>query len=190
MTSGHGGIDRFSCIVAQRQDVYAVAHSDRKADCWLTIYSEHRLRRIGQRPANLGNVSQADQAPVRRKIDIEQITLGLEGAGHADQQFLVAGLERARRNHGILRLECIDQRGAVNSEASKLACREFDIDLLVLRAKDLDLGDVLNQQQLRAHVLDIIAQLTMAEAISGERINKAVGVAEIIVEAGADHALG
>ena len=29
----------------------------------------------------------------------------------------------------------------------------------------------------------------MAEAVSGERINKAVGVAEIIVEAGADHAL-
>ena len=50
---GHGGLDRFSYIVAQRQDVSAVAHSDRKADCWLTIYSEHRLRRIGQRPANL-----------------------------------------------------------------------------------------------------------------------------------------
>ena len=32
-----------------------------------------------------------------------------------------------------------DQRSAVDPEASKLAGREFDIDLLVLRAKEFDL---------------------------------------------------
>ncbi len=75
-------------------------------------------------------------------------------------------------------------------DARQLAGREFDIDLLVLRAEDLDLGDVGNLQQLRAHVLDIIAQFAMAEAVvGGKGVDQAKGVAEIVVEAGADHAL-
>src|SRR6516225_1013045 len=57
------------------------------------------------------------------------------------------------------------------------------------RVENLDLGNVRNLQKLRAHVLDIIAQRPMAEAVSGERVNKAICVAEIIVEAGADDAL-
>ena len=62
--------------------------------------------------------------------------------------------------------------------------------LLILRAKNFDLGDVRNQQQLRAHVLNVIAQLTMAEAISSKSVNQAIGVAEIIVEERSYDALG
>ena len=93
-------------------------------------------------------------------------------------------------HHGVLGLQRGDQRGAVDAEAGELAGREFDIDLLVLRAEDLDLGDVGNLQQLRADVLDIVAQFAMAEAVvGGKAVDQAVGVAEIVVEAGADHAL-
>ena len=66
--------------------------------------------------------------------------------------------------------------------------RKLDEDLLVLRAEELDFRDVRNLQQPRADVLDIVAQLALVEAVGGKAVDQAIGVAEIIVEAGSDHA--
>ena len=43
--------------------------------------------------------------------------------------------------------------------------------------------------RLRADVLDVVAQLAVGEAVGGEAVDDAVGVAELVVEAGADDAL-
>ena len=53
-----------------------------------------------------------------------------------------AGLDGAGGLHDVLRLQRGDQRGAIDAEAGELLHRELDEDLLVLRAQDLDLGDV------------------------------------------------
>ena len=43
-------------------------------------------------------------------------------------------------------------------------------------------------QQLRAHLLDVVAQLTVAEAVGGKAVDRAEGVAEVVVEARTDDA--
>ena len=101
---------------------------------------------------------------------------------------LVAGLDDAGRPHDVLRLQRGDQRRAVDAEAGELLHRELDEDPLVLRAQDLDLRDVGDLQQLRADVLDIVAQLAMREAVGREAVDDAEGVAELVVEAGPDDA--
>src|SRR3974390_1852741 len=44
-----------------------------------------------------------------------------------------------------------------DTKGGDLSRREFEIDLLVLRAEHLNLRDVLHLQKLRAHVFDVIA---------------------------------
>ena len=92
----------------------------------------------------------------------QDVLLGLERAGDAQRQRLVAGLDRAGRPDDVLRLQRGDQRRAVDAEAGELLHREFDEDPLVLRAEDLDLRDIGDVQQLGADLLDIVAQLAMA----------------------------
>ena len=74
-------------------------------------------------------------------------------------------------------------------EARQLLGRELDVDALVLRAEDVDLGDVRQLQELLADVVDVVPQLPVREAVRGEAVDDAVGVAELVVEAGADDAL-
>ena len=81
-----------------------------------------------------------------------------------------------------------DQRRPVDAEAGEFLRRELDKDLLVLRAEELDLRHVRNLKQARADVLDIVAQLAMGEAVGGEAVDQAEGVAEVVVEARPDHA--
>ncbi len=116
----HTRIDGLSDILAERQNVTTFAHRNGNADRRLTVHSEHRLRRIGQRAAHLGDIAQADQAPIRQKIDVKQIVFGLERAGHTDRQLLVTSLKRTRRNHGVLRLKRGNQGAPVDPEPCKL----------------------------------------------------------------------
>ena len=125
---------------------------------------------------------------VGKEIDVEQVGLGTEGARNTQRDGLVAGLELARGTDRVLRPQRRDQRRPVDAEAGELRDRELDEDLLVLGADELDLRHVRNLQQARADVLDIIAQLAVGEAVGGEAVNQAEGVAEVVVEAGSDHA--
>jgi hypothetical protein len=69
-----------------------------------------------------------------------------------------------------------------------LARGEFNKDLLVLGAKDLDFGDVRNMQQPRADILGIVAQLAMGEPLRREAVDQPVGIAEVIVKTRPDNA--
>ena len=98
-------------------------------------------------------------------------------------------LDDAGRGHGVLGLQGGHQRLPVDAQARHLLGRELDEDFFVLRTYDLDLGHVRHLQQARAHVLDVVLQLAMAEAVRRETVDDAVGVAELVVEAGPDDAL-
>ena len=65
---------------------------------------------------------------------------------------------------------------------------ELDEDPFVLRAEDLDLGDVRHMEQLRAHVFHVVSKLAEGEAIGREAVDDAERVAELVVEAGSDYA--
>ena len=79
--------------------------------------------------------------------------------------------------------------GAVDPQARQLLGREFNINALVLGAENVDLGNVRQLEELLADVNDVIPQLPVCESVRGEAVDDAVGVAELVVEAGADDAL-
>ena len=155
----------------------------------LSVDAEHRLGRVGRAARDARDVAQTNHPAVGDEIDAEDVLLGPERARDADQDFFVAGLHHALRRDGVLGVEGGDQRGAVDPEASELLGRELHIDALVLRPEDVDLRDVRQLEELLADVVHGVPELAMGEPVGGEAIDDAVGVAELVVEAGADDAL-
>ncbi len=155
----------------------------------LPLTSKHRLRRIGKGAPHRGDVAQPDQPHVREEIDVKNVVFGGEGARHAEQELLVAGLQRARGSDRVLRLQRGNQCRPVDAQTCKLRHRKFDVNLLVLRAEDLDLRHVGNLQQARSDVLDVVAQFAMGEPVGGEAIDHTISVAEVVVESGTDDAI-
>ena len=74
------------------------------------------------------------------------------------------------------------QAGDVEAHGGELLGRELEIDLLVLRADEIDLGNVRHAQQLAAQALGVVAQLAVREAVGGQREDEGIGVAELVVE--------
>ena len=104
-------------------------------------------------------------------------------------RFCGAGVQHAGALDGVLRAELRDHLVQVQAELRQALVRDLDEQLLGLRAEDLDLGDVGHAQQRRAHVVGELAQLLVAEAVGRQREDRAVDVAEVVVEHRADHAL-
>ena len=181
-------VDRLFHVAAERQNVAAVAHGDGEADRRLAVDAKHRLRRIGIAAPDGRDVAQPDQPAVGQEVDVEKVRFRSEGAGNAEQDLLVAGLERARRTDRVLSPQRREQRRAVDAEPGQLLGRELDIDLLVLRAEEFDLRHVRNLQKTRADVLDVIAEFPVTEAVGGEAVDQPERVAEVVVEAGSDNA--
>ena len=155
-----------------------------------SIDAEHRLRRVGGPARDVRDVAQADDPAVRATKLTARMSCSDRNAPETRTRiFSSAGLHHARGRDGVLGLQRGDQRGAVDPEARQLLGRELDVDALVLRAEDVDLGDVRQLQQLLADVVDVVPQLPVGEAVRGEAVDDAVGVAELVVEAGADDAL-
>ena len=82
-------------------------------------------------------------------------------------------------------MTCVD----VDAHLGRALLRQLDPDLLRLHAEQLHLRDVVHAQQLRADVLGAHAQFLVAEAVGRQRVDRAVDVAELVVEERADHAL-
>ena len=131
---------------------------------------------------------ETDGAAVGDEVDVQQVLLGIERARDPQRDLLVTGLQDARGPDRILGLQRRDQRRIVEAEGGEPLGRELEKDLLVLGAQDLDLRDVGHQQEAGAHVLDVVAQLALGEAVGGEAVDDAEDVAELVVEAGADDA--
>ncbi len=187
---GRGRVHRGLDVRAKGEDVAAVAHGDGEADRRLAVHPEHRLRRIGEAAPDGGDVAEANHASADREVGRQNVLLGPKRARNPDRQDLVAGLDQARRLDDVLRLQRCDHGRPVETEIGELLGRELDEDPLVLRAENLDLRDVGHVQELRADVLDVVAQFALIEAVGGEAVDDAERVAEIVVEAGSDNARG
>ena len=176
------------CDVApEGQDVAALAHRDGEPDGVSSVDAEHRLRRVGRAARHVRDVAQADHPAVRDEVDGQQVLLGPERARDADQDLLVPGLHDARRGDGVLSLQRGDQCGAVDPEAGQLLGRELHVDTLVLGPEDVDLRDVRQLQELLADLVHVVPQLPVCESVRGEAVDDAVGIAELVVEAGPDN---
>ncbi len=172
-------------VAPEGQHVAALAHGNRQADPVLAVDAERRLRRIGRAAGDMGDVAEADDPPVGDEVNRQQVLLGAERAGDADQDALLAGLHHAGGGDGVLRLQGGDQGRTVDAEAGELGSRELHI-----HPQQVDLGDIRQLQQPVAHVVQIIAQLAVGEPVRGEAVDDAVGVAELVIEARPHQALG
>ncbi len=178
----------FSEIRSQCQDIAGVTHGDRETDRGLAVDAEHRLRRVDETAAHGGDIAQPDDAVTYDKVDCFDVVLRIERTGDAQEHALLPGLDHARRPHQVLCLQCCDNRRVIEPQAGKAFRVELDEDLLVLRAHHLDLRDIRHLQQARTRRLDVVAQLAEREAVGGEGVDDAEGVAEIVVEERADNA--
>ena len=158
--------------------VMAMASADRG----LAVVAEHRLRRVDIGALHGGDVAQAEEAVVGAEVDRLQAFLGGELARDADGDALRPGIDRAARHERVLRLQRLHQRVDVEAERGDLLGRELEIDLLVLHADQIDLGDIADAQELGAQPVGLIAQLAMREAVGDEGVDQRIGVAELVVE--------
>ena len=65
---------------------------------------------------------------------------------------------------------------------ASLALREFDEDLLVLRAVQIDLGDVLDLEQALAERLGDLLHLRIVGAVGGEHVEDRIDVAVLVID--------
>ena len=175
----HGLVD----VLAQGQDVAAVAHDDCKPQGVLAVDPEHWLRRIRQAPSDLGDVTEAQHPVADGEIDGQKVRLGAEGPGHAQRDALIAGLDHPGGPHHILGRQGRHQGVGLEAQTGECAHVELDEDALVLGPQDRHLGDIWDPQELGAHLLHVVAQLPVGEAVGGKSVDDAVGVAELVVEA-------
>jgi hypothetical protein len=148
-------------------------------------------RRIGIAAADVRDVRQA-QLVARGAADRHgsEIFDCIELARHAHLHHVQRGLHRAGRFDGILLAQLRQHRIHVQSELRQALLGDFDVELFVLHAKQLDLGHVGHAQQLLAHVVGKGLELGIAETVRLECVDHAVHVAELVVEERPDHALG
>ena len=148
----------------------------------LAVHAEDGLRRIGVAAADRGDVAQADHAPVRDEVDVQDVLFRVEAARDPQRELLVAGLDDARRQDHVLRPERATK--ADWSSPRPASCLvENSMKMVSSCAPSISiLTNVRHAQQPRADVLGVVAQLAMRETVGGEAVDDAERVAELVVE--------
>ena len=179
----HRGFD----ILAELDDVGALGHDDADAERRLAALTHEIARRILEAARYRRDVAEAEARAAEFDRRVGDGLGAVDGAGDAQRHALRAGLDGACRDHGILLCQRIEDRLRRNSKRGELGVAEFDEDLLVLHAIEIDLGDVLHLEQLLAHGLGHALQLRVVGAVGGQRVEDGVDVAVFVVDVGADH---
>ena len=169
-------------IFAEVKDVAALGHRDRQGDGVLAHVANLLCRRIDITAIDVGNIAESEQAAAGLDADFADALHGVEAPGNAQIHPVRAGVDRARRRHGILSAQDLEYGQWIDTERRQFPVGNLDVDLLFLVADDLGLGDVRNPKNLLAHLLDIVLQFRVGVAVSGERVEVAEDVAEFVVE--------
>ena len=176
-------------VLAERQHIGVLGHRDGEADRRRAVVAEHRLLRVDVGAADFGDVAQAKEPAVDAEVDGLEALFRRELAGDADRDLLGACIDGAAGLDGVLRLQRLYQLGNVEPHGGELLGGELQVDLLVLRADEIDLGNVRNAAQLATQTLGMVAQLAMRKAVRGQGEDERIGVAELVVEERTLHAL-
>ncbi len=179
LDAARGGVQRF----AEADDVAALGHRHAQRDDFPALVVHLDGGRIDVAAADLGDVAQpqlcARGAPDRHRA---QFLDGAELSGHADLYLVLRGLDGACALDGVLLAKLVQDLVHVQAELGEPLLRDFDVDLLVLDAELLDLGDILDAQQLLADVVGEGLEFGRAEPFRLDRVDHAIDIAEFIVE--------
>jgi hypothetical protein len=139
---------------------------------------------IGRSARHPGNVAQADHSAIGGKVDRQMSCLSGTPETYPDLSSSVPPPAGVTAFCAAARERC-----PVDAEAGQLLGRELHEHALVLRAQNVDLGDVGHLKQLLADLVDVVPKLSLGEPIGGEAVDDGVGVAEFVIEIGPDHTL-
>ena len=145
-------------------------------------------RRIFQTPADLGDIAEPEGLLANAQSQLADVVDRAQPARHLDPHRALPSLNPARRVHGVLAGECcldIESRQATLRQGHG---RHLDEDALLLQAEQVDLGDAGYAQQNIAGTLGEILELGIAKTVASKGVKRDVGIAEFIIEEGADHA--
>src|SRR5580704_7570198 len=175
-------------ITPETQNVAALAQSDSHADRRSAIHAKNRLRRIGITALHDAYIGHGNQAAIDEEIHTAQVFIGGKPPRHPHHELLLPAVEHTRRGNCVLRLQRSNQLGRVDMEVRQPPDGELYVNALILSAEEVDLGNVGQMQQRRAHAFDIIAQLPGGKAVADKSILETVHVPDFVVCFRADDA--
>ena len=176
-------------MLAEREHIAVLGHGDAKADRRRAVESEHWLLRVDVGAADFGDIAQAKEAAVGAEVDRVETFFRRELARNADSDLFSSCVDGAARLDSVLCLQRRYEAGNVEAHGRELLGGELQVNLLVLRADEVDLGNVRNAQQLASQTLGMVAQLAVRKTVRGQGEDESIGVAELVIEERTLHAL-
>jgi hypothetical protein len=173
-------------LLPEGEDVGALRHHDADAERSLAALADHEVGRVLEAAGDGGDVAEAKHAPVRFYRRFGYRTLAVEGAGDAQRNALRAGLDDARRRDRILLLQGVEDRLRCDAESRELRVAELHVDLRILDAVEVHLGDAGHLQEPLAQGLGHGFQLGVVGAVARHHVEDRIHVAELVVDVRAD----
>ena len=174
-------------VVAECQDVAAVAHGDGEADRRLAIHPEHGLRGIDVGPPDVGDIAQPKQAAVGSDVDA-RISSSDSNAPETRSASLSSPV--CRMPAGLTAFCACS--AAIRSARSMPNPASFLVEnSMVIFSSCAPRIRPWTRPQCGASVpdlLDVIPKLAVCETVRGEPIDDPISIAELIVEAWTDNA--
>jgi hypothetical protein len=168
--------------VSEFDHVAALRHRHADAERFTPLPAHFLLRRIDIAAVNVRDVAEAQRSIVGADREFANRLQRVERPGRSQVNAIGRGVEHAGRGHGVLRHQRREDRRGLDAEQRELAVGELDEYALFLLTDEVDLGHTGDAQQLRAHLVAEFLQLAIAEAVTGQRVDVRIGVAELVVE--------
>ena len=176
-------------ILADIGDVEALGHDDAELDAFVAVEAVFALIGIFETGGHGGDVAEPRHLAAGAQAQFPDVGSLGDVAFDRDAHRAQAGVDGARRIDIVLALDRVLQVGQRQAALGKRLGRDVDIELLRLVADDDGLLDARRRQQHVARLDGEFLQLGIAVAVAADRMQRDEGVAELVVEIGAEQAL-
>jgi hypothetical protein len=184
-TSGKIGAQGRRLLVERLPELDHVAarlHRHADAEHGLAAITHLRRYRIVIAAFDGGNIAEAKRAVVDADQRVGERVDVFELAGRAHEHAVVEGGQGAGRRHAVLRIDRLRNLLRRDVQTRELRVGDLDVDMLVRIAEVIDLGHTRHTQQHCAQFVRIVVQLCGGKAVTFERIDVGVDIAEFVIE--------
>ena len=155
---------------AELKDVCALRHHDADADGRIALLPHLEVRRIDIAMRDLCDVAQAEDTAIGLDRRFGDGLDAVKRTGHTQRHALRRGFHGTGGHDGILPGERLEDLVGGDAERRQFGIGELDVDLFVLRAVEIDLGDVLDLQQTLAEALGDLLHLGIVGVLGRQHV--------------------
>ena len=176
---------------AEGDDVAPGAHRDRERERRGSRGVDQLGGRLGVPARDRREVLEGDECGTPRQGDdrTPEVVDRLEAAGRLQRDSLHRGANFPPGNQDVDALEDRTELERREARLGQPLVLVVDEDPLVLRAVDVDLGDVIEPQQVVAHRVGNLLEIGVRVAVSGQRDDDPEDVAQLVVDERPDRAV-